>query len=200
MPSTLFAIVSVSLSVLSGLSYVVATLKGRAQPNRVTWLLWGIAPLIGSAAQIASGVGLSTAVVLASGIMPICVFLASFYNSRAYWKLEPRDYACGIFSLLAFVMWALTQNPTAAIVFALVSDILAALPTIRKFYTHPETEDRRSYVLAAIGNVIGLFSITSYSFESLAFNVYLVMMTVTFVPLLYQKELLLLRQRWLHFR
>lgn len=187
--SLLITVVSVGLSILSGLSYVRATLKGEAQPNRVTWLLWAAAPLIGAAGQFASGVGLSTAVVLISGIMPLCVFLASFANRRAYWALSPFDYACGGFSLLALALWALTRDPVVAIALSLLADILAGGPTILKFYAHPETEDRRSYLLAAMANVLGLFAIREYSFESLAFNLYLATATVLFLPLLFRKEL-----------
>lgn len=189
MLQTTIAIVSVALSVLSGLSYIRATLRGEAKPNRVTWLLWAIAPAIGGFAQLASGVGISTAVIFASAVMPLCVFTASFANPEAYWKLERFDYACGVFSVLAVALWVMTDNPTLAIIFSLISDMLAATPTVRKFFTHPETEDRRSYVLAAAGNVLGLFSIKDYSFESTAFNVYLALMTVTFLPLLFRREL-----------
>ncbi|MBY0611843.1 MAG: hypothetical protein K2P80_06630 [Beijerinckiaceae bacterium] len=193
MLQTAIAMVSVALSVLSGLSYIRATLRGEAKPNRVTWLLWSIAPMIGAFAQLASGVGVSTAVIFASGIMPLCVFIASFSNRNAYWKLERFDYACGVFSLLAVLLWAVTANPVVAIVFSLISDMLAATPTIRKFISHPETEDRRSYVLAAAGNVLGLFSIRDYTFESTAFNVYLAVMTVSFLPLLFRAEIAKLR-------
>ena len=190
---TTIAVISVALSILSGLSYVTATLRGEAKPNRVTWLLWSVAPMIGGFAQLASGVGLSTAVIFASSVMPLCVFLASFKNRNAYWKLETFDYGCGVFSLMAVLLWAITANPVVAIVFSLLSDILAAVPTIRKFVTHPETEDRRSYVLAAAGNLIGLLSIREYSFESVAFNAYLALMTVSFLPLLFRRELSRLR-------
>lgn len=186
---TVITLVSVSLSVLGGLSYIKATLAGEARPNRVTWLLWAIAPLIGSAAQFASGVGLSTLVVLSSGVMPLLVFAASFANPKAYWALSRFDYVCGAFSLLALVLWAMTRNATVAIAFSLLADILAGAPTILKFARHPETEDRRSYVFAALGNVTGLFAITEYSFESVAFNAYLALATVCFLPLLYRREL-----------
>ncbi len=185
----LCAFISVALSFLSGWSYIIATLKGEAKPNRVTWLLWAIAPLIGATAQIASGVGLSTIVIFASGIIPLAIFLVSFSNREAYWQLGRFDYLCGAFSLLALLLWAITKNPIIAIVFSLLSDAIAAIPTIRKFYSHPETEDRRAFVLAALGNVIGLFSITEFSFEATAFNIYLVIMTLTFLPLLFRQEL-----------
>jgi len=186
---TLITFVSVSLTVLAGLSYIRATLRGEARPNRVTWLLWAVAPLIGGVAQLASGVGLSTLVVLSSGVMPFLVFASSFANPKAYWALSRFDYVCGGFSVLALVLWALTRDPTVAILFSLIADVLAGAPTILKFVRHPETEDRRSYIFAAMGNVLGLFSITEYSFESVAFNAYLAFATTVFLPLLYRREL-----------
>ncbi len=185
---TICAILSVGLTFLSGVSYIRATLEGRVQPNLATWLLWAIAPLIGTVAQLASGVGLSTIVVFSSGFFPLCVVLASFRNPQSYWKLQSFDYACGVFSLLALVLWAVTRDAAIAILLSILSDMLAAIPTLRKCYTHPETEDRRAYVLATLGNTVGLGSIREYSFESLAFNLYLAAMPALLVLLLYRKR------------
>jgi hypothetical protein len=36
--------------------YIKATLRGETKPNKVTWLMWAIAPLIASAAAFSDGV------------------------------------------------------------------------------------------------------------------------------------------------
>lgn len=36
--------------------YIKATLKGETKPNKVTWLMWTIAPLIGTVAALSDGV------------------------------------------------------------------------------------------------------------------------------------------------
>lgn len=41
-----FIFAAVILNLAGGLSYLIDTLKGKVKPNKVSWLLWGIAPMI----------------------------------------------------------------------------------------------------------------------------------------------------------
>jgi hypothetical protein len=70
---------------------------------------------------------------------------ASFYNPHAYWKIEKLDYICGIFSLLALLLWVITNEPLVAIIFAIISDILASIPTIIKAWKFPKSETTITY-------------------------------------------------------
>jgi 5-methylcytosine-specific restriction endonuclease McrA len=76
---TLFAIAGAAVNFVACLSYIRAGLKGEATPNRVTWFLWALVPLIAGAAQLRAGVGISTLVVLSVGLGPACIVLASFF-------------------------------------------------------------------------------------------------------------------------
>jgi len=66
--------------------YLLQTLKGEAQPNRVSWLIWTIAPLIAFFSEIKQGVGLQSLLTFMVGFMPLLILLASFVNKKAYWK------------------------------------------------------------------------------------------------------------------
>ena len=126
--------------------YIKETLKGNTKPNRITWLLWSIAPLIGVLAAIFDGVSpFAVLPVFMAGFGPLLVFIASFVNKNSYWKLEKFDYLCGLFSILALVLWYLTKLPVIVIIFAVISDLLAAIPTIMKSWLHPETESFYPY-------------------------------------------------------
>ena len=48
---TLFAVLGSAVNFAACLGYVRAILKGEAAPNRVTWFLWALVPLIAGAAQ-----------------------------------------------------------------------------------------------------------------------------------------------------
>jgi hypothetical protein len=48
---TLFAIAGAAVNFAACVSYIRATLKGDATPNRVTCFLWALVPLIAGAAQ-----------------------------------------------------------------------------------------------------------------------------------------------------
>ncbi len=48
--------VGAAVNLFGHFSYIKETLKGNTKPNKVTWLIWSIAPLIATFAAISSGV------------------------------------------------------------------------------------------------------------------------------------------------
>jgi hypothetical protein len=168
-----FAVVGAIIGSIGGLYYLYETIAGRAQPNRVTWFLWGLFPMIIFVAQRAQGVeGLSWASFTA-GLCPLLVVLASFLNKKAYWKTEPRDYYFMAAAIVGLVLWALTDNPNLAILFSLVADLLAGLPTLLKAYRHPQTESWIAYAISAVGFGVGVLAVPTFTFEHYAFISYL---------------------------
>ncbi len=159
--------------------YVKGTIRGEIKPNRMTWLMWAIAPLIASFAAFADGVTWAVLPVFMSGFSPFLVFLASFVNKEAYWKLERFDYLCGALSVLALVLWAITNEPVVAIVFAILSDAAAAIPTLIKSVRYPETESAWPYLTGVFNSLTSFAAIKSWTFSSYAFPVYLFFITVS---------------------
>jgi hypothetical protein len=171
-----FAVIGAVIGSIGGFYYLFETIRGRAQPNRVTWLLWGLFPMIIFVAQRAQGVeGLSWA-SFAAGFTPFLIVLASFINKKAYWKTEPKDYYLMGAAIAGIILWALTDNPNLAIVFALVADIFAGLPTFIKAYKYPETESSVAYAISTLGFGLGVLAIQTYTFENGAFVIYLFLM------------------------
>ena len=52
-----FVLLGAALHAVGSIRYLLRTLQGTAIPNRVTWALWAVAPLIAFAAEISRGVG-----------------------------------------------------------------------------------------------------------------------------------------------
>ena len=130
--------------------YLRDTLRGTTKPNRVTWLLWAVAPLLAAAVELDEGVGLRALPTFMIGFMPLLVFAASFHNPVAVWKIRRIDYACGAMSVVGTVVWLVTRNGVLAISAAILADFLAGVPTVMKSWTHPETETVYSYIGAVI--------------------------------------------------
>lgn len=154
--------------------YLRDTLWGDTKPNRVTFLLWAAAPFIETAAALAEGVTLAVIPVFLAGFGPFLILIASFVNKNAYWKLGLFDYICGLFSVLALVLWWITNQPSVAIAFAIVSDGFALLPTLKKSWTHPHTETGIAYATSLFSALTSFFAIKALSFPEIAFPVYLV--------------------------
>jgi hypothetical protein len=164
-----FAIVGAVIGSLGGFYYLYETIVGNAQPNRITWLLWGIFPMVIFVAQRAQGVeGLSWTSFVA-GFTPLLIVAASFFNKKAYWKTEPRDYYLMAAAIVGIILWAITDNPNLALLFSLLADMLAGIPTFIKAYRHPESESWIAYAISTFGFGISFLSIQTFDFQNTAF-------------------------------
>ncbi len=171
-----FAIIGAVISSLGGLYYLVETIRGRTQPNRVTWLLWWLFPTVIFVAQRAQGVDEVSWLSFAAGFAPLLVVIASFLNKKAYWKSRPMDYGLMAAAVVGIIVWAVTNDPNLAIFFALVADILAGVPTFIKAFRNPESESWIAYAISAVGFALGILAMHGFSFESSAFAIYLFLM------------------------
>jgi hypothetical protein len=168
-----FVFLGAAIAAVGSLAYMRDTLRGTTQPNRVTWVLWAFAPLLASAVEFRSGVGLRTLTTFIVGFMPLLVFVASFHNPAAVWKIRPLDYVCGAMSLAGTAAWLATQNGVVAIVAAMAADFLAGVPTLIKSWSHPESESVSSYVGAVINSGILLLTVVHWTTEVAAFPLFI---------------------------
>ena len=175
--------------------YVRSMFRGGAKPNRVTWLMWSVAPFIATAAAVSNGVGWATLPVFMTGISPLIIFSASFFTRKAYWKLGKFDYACGALSGLALALWYVTKDPNVAISFAIASDALASAPTFAKAWRYPETESPWPYVVGIFNALSSFGAITLWTFSAYAFPVYLAVISVLLCLAVFNKKLVSLFRR-----
>ena len=164
--------------------YLRDTLRGTTQPNRVTWLLWAVAPLLAAAVEFNEGVGLRALPTFMVGFMPLLIFIGSFHNSASVWKVRRMDYACGAVSVVGTIVWLVTRDGVLAISAAIAADFLAGLPTLTKSWTHPETETIHSYIGAVISMGVVLLTITQWTFEVAAFPIFIVLVGTVEVVLI----------------
>jgi len=164
--------------------YVRSMLRGKAKPNRVTWFLWALAPLIAFSASVSQGATWSTLSIFMSGFSPLLVFGASFFVKNAYWKVTPLDYFCGFLSLFALALWAATQDAFYAVLFAVLADFLAGVPTFIKAYWHPESEADSSFIGGLISSSFGLLAVQEWHFVEYGFPLYLAVACLAFIVLI----------------
>ena len=179
------------ISFLGFIPYLKDTIKGTTKPNRMTWALWAVAPLIAAIAGLSSGVTWAVLPVFMAGFGPLLVLFVSFRNKNSYWKLSKFDYICGATSVLALILWSITKNPSLAILLAISSDLLAAIPTMLKSWTHPYSETYQVFLFSMIGNLTAFLVMKQWNFNELAFPIYLILvcLTMTLIIVLRRKFL-----------
>jgi hypothetical protein len=168
-----FTIVGTLIGATGSIAYLIDTIKGKIKPNRVSFLLWSIAPLIAFAAQIKQGVGLESLMTFSTGFLPMLTFAGSFLNKKAVWKLTRFDFVCGFLSIAGLVLWLITKVGNIAIFFSIVADGLAAVPTIVKSYKAPETELAWPWIATSFGVVLTLLTIPTLTFANSGFIIYI---------------------------
>jgi hypothetical protein len=168
-----FIIVGTLIGAAGSVAYLINTVKGKIKPNRVTFLLWSIVPFIAFFAQIEQGVGLEALMTFSTGFLPLTVFIATFVNKQAEWKITRFDLICGILSLVGLVLWMITKVGNVAIFFSIVADGLAAVPTIVKAYKYPDTEIAWPWIATVFGVVLTLLTLSNFTFANSGFILYI---------------------------
>ena len=173
-----FVLLASALSVSGLFFYVRDTWRGRTAPNRVTWILWGVEPLLVFGAERQAHLGWPSLLTLVLGLGPVAVVGASFHDRNSVWHLGLFDIVCAVVSVGGLVVWALTKQPTTALVIFVSADAVAALPTIRKSFTDPQSESSWNFVAVALGAVITLFTLRQFTTAGALFPLSILAMNI----------------------
>ena len=179
-----FIYLGLFLNSLGSISYLVDTVRGKAKPNRVTYFIWGSAPLIAFFSQYKQGVGIQSLLALGVGFWPLMIFIGSFFNKKAEWKITKFDIICGVLSVLGIILWMITKNGNMAIIFSIIADTLASFPTIKKSFLYPETENIWIYFSGIIYALIVLLTVKDWSFATFGFPLYIFLLNITITSLI----------------
>lgn len=166
-----FVFAGAALQALGEASYVRDTIRGRTKPNRMTWLIWTVAPLLAWTVEIHGGVGLRSLMTVVSGAGPGAILLASFVNRSSVWRLGRVDAVCGVLSVLGAVGWVVTRESNVALGAALGAVTLASIPTVIKAWRYPETETAIVYLGGLASATITLLTVNHANADLLAYPI-----------------------------
>ena len=182
-------VVSVLLMVWGAYDYLRDTLAGKTKPNRVSWSLWALAPLISLGAAFDANADVWASIrVLVGGIVPAVIFFASFINKNSYWRLGRFDWFCGGLSLAALVFWQLADSPLVAVLLATAANTLATIPTLVKAWNYPETESRLIFITSFISAILIIPAIPVWTIANSAFQIGLMLTTGALLVAIYRKD------------
>ena len=185
--------IGVLINLIGQIYYLRGILKGDIKPNLVSWIMWMLAPFIGVFFQLKAGAGLSILPVFMAGFGPFLVIVFSILIKNAYWKINAFDLFCGFLSAMALVLYIFTHNLSISILFAILSDGLAAVPTIIKSWKSPETEKVSIYLGGVFSNILGLFIIKKWTFSIYSFGIYFILVNLIIIFAILHKKMLYFR-------
>lgn len=182
--------IGVLISLTLTFFYIRTIIYGKTRPNLISWSIWALAPLIAVFLQIKAGAGLSFLSSFMSGFGPLLIVIVALIYKKGFWKITKFDIVCGVLALLALVIYIITNKFGISIIFAILSDGLAAIPTIRKSWEFPESESSISYISGIISNTLALLVIKNWSFSIYSFSFYLIIINIIIIFSIYHRKIL----------
>jgi hypothetical protein len=172
-----FVILGAAFGIYGTYAYLRDIVRGVTKPNRVTWLMWAIAPLLAFSVEINEGVGLRSLMTFVVGFGPLIIFVVSFFYPASAWQIGRLDWLCGGLSAAGLAAWLVTRHGTVAVVASIAADGLAAAPTLRKSWYAPQTETVAAYATAMVNAAITVLTIQHFTTAEAGFPVFVLVMT-----------------------
>ena len=167
-----------ALAFVGLIPYIRSILEGKTKPNRASWLIWVASATILLFSYHSSGATTTIWLAAAYALIPAIIFLLSIkYGVGGYTKL---DVICMAGALIGLMLWVLTDNPVVALYVNIAIDALGFMPTIKKAYLQPGTENTTGWfiggMLAASLNVLAL---TTWELKIALYPIFLLIANTT---------------------
>lgn len=174
------------VSFLAYVLYYISIVQGRSRPNRATWIILTVVGVLIAASYYASGARSTMWVALAYTVGPLIAALLSFkYGEGGTTRF---DIFCLVGCALSLVFWALSQNPLVALIINIVIDFLGILPTLKKSYLDPLSEDRLAWSVTTFSNILNIFAIEAWIFSIAVYPVYMVIVNGLVTIFIFRKN------------
>jgi hypothetical protein len=166
--------------------YIITTLQGKTKPNRATWWVWGINGSVLCLGNLAVDADYTMLPLIFAVVAQLCIAILSIKYGEGGWNRF--DRRCLIASSISFILWRILTYDIIAIIFPILIDILAALPTLKKSYYEPETEDLLTYILYTVGGFFTVLAIQAWSFEIAITPLYVFLINAIIVGVLIKSK------------
>lgn len=170
------------IGTLAFIPYAVSILKKETTPNKATWIIWAVLGIIIAASYYSAGAR-ETAFLpfgYAIGIVGVAILVLKY--GEGGWTLL--DKLCLAGAALGLILWALTSDPVLALFLTTIIDAIGSVPTIKKTWERPGSEDKVTWILFLIANAINLFAIKQWTLSVAMYPVYVVILSSTMCALL----------------
>ncbi|MCE9619067.1 MAG: phosphatidylglycerol lysyltransferase domain-containing protein [Planctomycetes bacterium] len=181
-----FGIAAGLLSFVAYPIYIADILKGNTKPSKVTW--WVLSILNGAIAVSYYAAGGREAIWIP---ISYCVgFLSVALLSLKYGAHSKSglDFICLGGAILSIGLWLVLKSPNIALTLLILTDFLGLVPTICKVYREPRTENRLSWIIAAVAGVLNLFAISEWTTVVVAYPLYVAILNLLITLLIIRPQ------------
>ena len=159
-----------AIGLLAFIPYLLSTARGRTRPNRASWLIWTLVGGVLAASFYATGGGTSIWVPLSYVVGPIVTLGFALRYGEGGWSRF--DGLCLLGAVLSFGLWLASGSPFAALLTSIAIDAFGVVPTARKAWRDPDSEDPLAWSLFLLANSLNLAAVPTWTLEVALLPIY----------------------------
>lgn len=178
-------------SLLGFVPYIITICQGKTSPNRASWSIWASLGIVLAVSNYSAGARETMWLLTAYAVCQITIAVLSLKYGEGGWNAF--DGTCLLGAVISIVLWRLFNSPLIAITISIAIDSLGALPTIKKSYLQPETEDLFSWIMFWTAGTLNVCALSKWSVELAAQPVYLftfnsIVVSLLLIPKLHSQK------------
>ncbi len=163
------------LAFVGNIAYLKDVVRGKVRPHPYTWFIWSIVSLVTFLGGVEKGAGIGAIPTAVAEGFTIIIFLYAVarlftraggserMRAEEIGHIRPIDHIFLVVALLGLIPWALTNDPTISVIVVVTIDVIAFIPTLRKTWAHPETEQPLLYQMNVTRHILTLFSLGAFN-------------------------------------
>jgi hypothetical protein len=180
---SLFSTVAGLLFVLAFVPYIIAILKGKTKPAKMSWFIWATMDTILFAGMLAKHAVNGQIVGAICGAW-IVFFLALKHGVPGWTKI---DKVCLGGTILALLLWKISGDATVGIVTSLCAGLLGSVPTFVSAWKDPSRESKLAWTTYWVSCLFALLAVPSWTLADAGQPIVFTMIETTMVSILYLK-------------
>jgi hypothetical protein len=163
----IFSAISVIIGLLAFLPYLKSTISKKTKPHAFTWLIWGITQGTASVGLWVGGGGIGAISLTIGTVLVFVIFFMSLKHGEK--NITKSDKIVLTLALSAIAIWLFLDNPFLAVLLVSLIDVSGYIPTFRKSYNKPWTENPVSWGMFTFGNIFAILALANYNFLTLSY-------------------------------
>lgn len=134
----------------------------------------------------ASGARETLWVPISYAVGPLIAFLLSLKYGEGGWA--PFDRFCLLACFVSMVFWKVSRSSEIALFSNILIDFFGLLPTIKKAYLDPESEDRIAWSVTSLSNFLNILAVGSWTLVIGFYPVYMFLVNGLVTTLLFLRS------------
>lgn len=162
--------------------YIWAIIRKTTTPNRATWLIWMIVGFLIAGSYYANGARETLWVALSYALGPLVVFVFSLFYGVGGTSFF--DRMCLLVAGISLLVWIVFDNPFIALFLNIAIDFAGSLPTFRKVWHEPLSEDRVAWFMFWSAAILNFFAVTRWTWGIALYPMYTLIGSTTMIAFL----------------